>query len=379
MGNRGGLDLNRSLEPARRDLAAAARALDEFRRLSGAPQAEAALPSGWRVPAETGARAALDEARARLADVSAELDRVRRAAAAEADAAAAERLEAAHALEEAAALRAHAAALEGESAAARDALEEAAARARRVEDRAREGEAAWAARLETARAEARRELAEEKSRAASLQSELEAACGEAATLAARAAERREAAESREATRADARSDVDALQRRAAEASGRVSLLEAECVRLEKLRHAADQATAEAEAQGRDVAEVLRREVRALHAALDRAAVDAGAGEAKTRAEADALRARLEAAASRLQALERERRLEQARGAGDYAATQTELLRAQAVAATLRLELNGVRTAAERQEESLRRELSEGRAALDAARRALAERAPPPAP
>ncbi len=101
-------------------------------------------------------------------------------------------------------------------------------------------------------------------------------------------------------------------------------------------HAADQAAEAAEAAGprRTAERTAGRELRAVHAALDRSAVETGSSEAKTRLEAESLRARLDAATTRLHALEREKRLEQARGAGESAATQTELLRAQAVAATL---------------------------------------------
>jgi chromosome segregation ATPase len=370
--------LNSSLEPARRNLATAARALDEFRRLSGAEApTEVPLPN-WRVPAETGARAALDEARVRLAELGAELDKVRRAAADAADAAVSERLEASRAVEEAAALRARSAALEAEwtaarevfeadSAAAREGLKAAEARARRAEDDARESAAAWTARLEllerealsTARAEASRELASTKARAAALEADLEAARGTSAALEAEARSLREAAENRAASRSDSRSNAEVAQRRAAAAESRVSLLEAECVRLQSMRRTAEQAAADAEAQGRAVAETLRGELRAVHASLDRAAVEAGGAEARTRTEVEPLLKRLEAAAARVQTLEREKRLEAARGTGESSAIQTELLRAQAVSASLRQELSGARA----EEDALRRRAAEAQAAL----------------
>ena len=131
------------------------------------------------------------------------------------------------------------------------------------------------------------------------------------------------------------------------------------MRLEKLRRASDQATADAEAQGRAVAEALRGELRAAHAALDRAAVEAGAAEAKARSEVEPVLKRLEAATARVQALERERRLEQARGTGESTAIATELSRAQAVSASLR-----------QQAADARRQAAEAQAALD---RIVAER------
>jgi signal transduction histidine kinase len=363
-----------ALEPARRSLATAARALDAFKNISGAEGSGEAPPSGWRVPAETGARAALDEARARVAELSAELDKARLAAAGAANASEGDRRDAALALEEAAAMRARAAALDAELAAAGEALAAAGARERRAEEGARESEAAWTARLEllerevlsAARAGAQRELAAKSARVAALEADLETALTTAASLEAEASALREAAESRAASRADTRSNADFAQRRASEAASRVSLLEAECVRLERLRHAADQATADAEAQGRAVAEALRREMRVIHASLDQAAVEAGAAEAKARGEADALRGRLESAIARLQALEREKRLDQARGTGESAAVQTELLRAQAVAAAQRQELSNVRA----EEGLLRRRAAEAQAALE---RIVAER------
>ena len=387
--------MSESLEPARRSLATAARALDEFRRLSGSDEVSAAPPSSWRVPAETGARAALDEARARLAELSAELDRVRRAAAVAADATAAERLEAARALEEAAALRARGAELEAELTAARRLLDaeisasrqalEAAEAARETAEAALEAaeaalEAAEAARetaearargvereaLSTARAESSRELAVTKAQAAALEAELEAARGTAAALEAEARALREAAENRASSRADSRSNADVAQQRASAAASRVTLLEAECVRLQSMRRSAEQAAADSEAQGRAVAEALRKELRSAHAALDRAAVEAGGAEARIKAEVEPLLKRLEAAMARVQALEREKRLETARGTGESSAISTELLRAQAVSASLRQEMSAVRA----EEDALRRQVAAAQAALE---RTVAER------
>ncbi len=89
-------------------------------------------------------------------------------------------------------------------------------------------------------------------------------------------------------------------------AGRASLLQAELVRLEALRRKAEEATQEAERGRRGVEETLRRELRDAHAAVDRAAVDAGAREARAQAEVQAVQRRLEAALNRLRQLERER-------------------------------------------------------------------------
>jgi chromosome segregation ATPase len=377
------------LDSARSSLASAARALDAFRDVSGAADG-ASASSPWRAPAESGARAALDEARARLVALEAEFARARLAAAAAAEESRSRMVEAEAKLEAQlaqASIGASAAALEiarmresarVELAAVRSkALEdadEALAQARRFETAAREAEAGWSARLKilerdalsAARAQAQRELAEAKARAAALEADLETARGTAAALESEARALREAAQNRAASRSDSEANADAVRRRASEAASRVSLLEAECVRLEKLRLAADQAVADAEAQGRAVAESLRGELRVAHAALDRAAVEAGAAEAKTRAEVEPLLKRLEAATARVQALERERRLEQARGTGESSATATELLRAQAVSASLRQEASDARRQAAEAQAALERTVSARPAELDRA-------------
>jgi signal transduction histidine kinase len=189
-----------------------------------------------------------------------------------------------------------------------------------------------------------------------------------------ASARREA----DAARAENRALVESLEREAADAAGaeearvlaaeaearavslkeRATLMEAECVRLESMRRKAERAAADAEAAGRAVEESLRRELRKANAALDRAAAESGALEARTKSEGEALRVRLDSASARLQAFERERRLEVARGSGDASALQAELQRALAVAAALRQEAAAARAAADQREEALRRELAD---------------------
>ena len=155
-----------------------------------------------------------------------------------------------------------------------------------------------------------------------------------------------------------RQRVADAEARAAEQKSRAALMEAEYVRLESLRRKAERAAADAEASGRVVEETVRRELRVAHAALDRAAAESGAQEGRAKAENEALRQRLESASARLQELDREKRLERARGSGDVLAVQTELQRAQAVAAALRQEL----ATSEQREEALRRELTASRRA-----------------
>lgn len=196
--------------------------------------------------------------------------------------------------------------------------------------------------------------------------DLESALSE--TARARAAleiENRRLAEAVERGSADA-ADAEALRARAAEAESRAAaqkaratLMEAEYVRLEAMRRKAERAAADAEASGRVVEETVRRELRATHAALDRAAAESGAAEGRAKTENEALRLRLESTVTRLQTLEREKRLELARGTGESSAIQTELLRTQAVAASLRQELTGARA----QELDLRRQTTEAQAAL----------------
>lgn len=177
----------------------------------------------------------------------------------------------------------------------------------------------------------------------------------------------ERAEEARARAADAEAESKELRARAA-------LLEAECVRLESLRRKADGAAEEAAASGQAVAESLGRELRAAHAALDRASSEAGHREAAVKTETEALSKRLETAVARLQSQERERRLEAARSAGDSSVVNGELERAKAVGAALRAELAGFRVAAEREQLELRRELAAVRRSVEDARSALEDRA-----
>lgn len=166
-----------------------------------------------------------------------------------------------------------------------------------------------------------------------------------------------------------RSAADEAEARAVPLRERAALLAAECLRLESLRRKADSEAADAEASQRAVAEGLRREVREAKAAADRALAEAGAKEARARLEVETLSKRLVDAVGRLQGLEREKKLEAARGAGDASALQSELERARAAAAALRQEVQSVRDSAAA---ALKSEVSAAREA--AARRDSALRA-----
>jgi len=135
-------------------------------------------------------------------------------------------------------------------------------------------------------------------------------------------------------------------------SGRASLLQAEMVRLESLRRKAEEAAQNAETSKRGVEETLRRELRDAHAAVDRAAVEAGAREARAQADVQAVQRRLEAALNRLQQVERERRVEHERLRGERERLATALQRAAAAHAALRRELLETGEAADSREHAL---------------------------
>lgn len=220
------------------------------------------------------------------------------------------------------------------------------------------------AALEAARArleELARDLEAERERARPLREEAERLRRE---LAARpepgAAEtaRAEAEERARRVRAE-------LEARCASLEERLTLAGAERVRVESLRRKAEQGAAEAEGARRSIEDALRRELRTAHAALDRAAAEAGAREAKAKGEIDPLRARLESALLRLEQLERERRAETAQAKAAVAAAALEARqseeavgRAQAVTASLRRDLEAARTQAADKEQLLRERIRE---------------------
>ncbi|MBI4060245.1 MAG: hypothetical protein HY403_02325 [Elusimicrobia bacterium] len=154
---------------------------------------------------------------------------------------------------------------------------------------AREEARRLAAELENARAQGGALLSE----IARLRAELEAR-----PTAERLLEARAAGESDAARRAaESAREVVALRER-------VALLSAERVRLETLRSRAESFGAESESSRRLLEETLRRDLRAAHAALDRAAAEAGTRDARAIGEIQEMRARLDQALGRLQRGER---------------------------------------------------------------------------
>jgi len=129
---------------------------------------------------------------------------------------------------------------------------------------------------------------------------------------------------------------------------RVSLLSAEHVRLETLRRKAEAAGSDAEASRRSMEQALRRDLLAAHAELDRAAAESGTREAKAVSEVDALRKRLDQALGRIHRDELERR--QALEA--VPSLRADFEAASAVIASLRRELSEQRAAALARERAL---------------------------
>lgn len=243
-----------------------------------------------------------------------------------------------------------------------------------------EGEQAAAAGLRAALDAARRAL-EEKSRALeSAQVRVRELERERDELSRRAGEARPdpAAEER-ARRAEAEA-LKAKQAAAAEAAalgGRLTLQGAEMVRLDSLRRKAEEAVAQAELTRRQVEESLRREIRSAHAALDRAATEAGAREARVQGDLQGLQRRLDAALTRTDQLSREQRVERERWRVERERLAATLQRASAVHASLRKEIAELRGGADATVEELSRRLSSSETELLQARAGLQAAAPPP--
>lgn len=226
--------------------------------------------------------------------------------------------------------------------------------------------------------EAARERIETLSReGANSRAEAAAARAEAERL-RRELEKRPEPGAPEAARAEAEEQArkarQDLEARCASLEERLTLMGAERVRVESLRRKAEQGAAESEAARRAIEDALRRELRGAHAALDRAAAEAGAREAKARADIDPLRTRLENTLLRLEQLERERSGEQAKVRAQVAAAalearhaEEETGRAQAVSASLRRELEKLKVLADEREATLRGKLEALERALASAR------------
>ncbi|MBI5245828.1 MAG: hypothetical protein HY923_01505 [Elusimicrobia bacterium] len=143
-------------------------------------------------------------------------------------------------------------------------------------------------------ARARAESGEEENRR--LSEELESRPGEEALETAR-----------EQARDEERRQRAELETRVRILVERLTLQQAELVRLESLRRKAEAAVSDGEKSRRAVEEALRRELRQAHAALDSASAAAGAREGQVRADLEGMHARLDAATKRVQEVEKERR------------------------------------------------------------------------
>lgn len=139
--------------------------------------------------------------------------------------------------------------------------------------------------------------------------------------------------------------MKAKQAAAAEAaamSGRLSIQQAEFVRLNSLRRKAEEAVEQSELTRREVEDALRRDLRSVHAALDRAAAEAGAREARAQADIQGLTRRLEAALTRAEQLSREQQTERDRWRAERERMTMTIRRASAVSASLRREIAELR-------------------------------------
>lgn len=125
---------------------------------------------------------------------------------------------------------------------------------------------------------------------------------------------------------------------AAALNGRMSIQQAEMVRLNSLRRKAEQAAEQSEMTRREVEEALRLDLRKAHAALDRASVEAGAREARAQSDIQGLTRRLEAALSRTEQLSSEQNAERERWRAERIRLTATLQRSAAVHAALRREL-----------------------------------------
>ena len=143
------------------------------------------------------------------------------------------------------------------------------------------------------------------------------------------------AERAQKAEADAMRVKQAAAADAAAMNGRLSIQQAEFVRLNSLRRKAEEAVEQNELTRRDVEDALRRDLRTVHAALDRAAAEAGSREARAQADIQGLTRRLEAALTRTEQLSREQQGERERWRVERERLASTLQRASAVHAALR--------------------------------------------
>ncbi|HEX4048997.1 MAG TPA: ATP-binding protein, partial [Elusimicrobiota bacterium] len=174
---------------------------------------------------------------------------------------------------------------------------------------------------------------------------------------------------RNAARNNAASLAASHKRHAAEAAARLAQLEAECVRLEKARQAAEQS-----ASGDSAAlqtDLLKAQAVAASLRLELGGVRSAAARQEGLLNAQLSEARAALDESR-RALSESRQRSTAESATRLSQLEADLAAAQAASDALSGDMSGARDAASRREEVLRRELSDARSALSAARRALAD-------
>lgn len=219
------------------------------------------------------------------------------------------------------------------------------------------GEAAAVAGLRAALDATRRAL-EDKARdleaSRARVKELEA---ERSALLDRAAGPRPDAERVQRAEAEAAKAKQSAAEEAAAMNGRLSIQQAEFVRLNALRRKAEAAVEQSELTRREVEDALRRDLRTVHASLDRSAAEAGAREARAQADIQSLTRRLEAALTRADQVLREQQTERDRWRGERNRLITALQRAGAVHASLRRELADLRVGLNLGVEEVARRLS----------------------
>jgi Asp/Glu/hydantoin racemase len=143
------------------------------------------------------------------------------------------------------------------------------------------------------------------------------------------------AERAQRAEAEAMKVKQAAAAEAAAMNGRLSIQQAEFVRLNSLRRKAEEAVEQSELTRREVEDALRRDLRSVHAALDRAAAEAGSREARAQSDIQGLTRRLEAALTRTEQLSREQQGERDRWRVERTRLAATLQRASAVHAALR--------------------------------------------
>ena len=142
--------------------------------------------------------------------------------------------------------------------------------------------------------------------------------------------------------------ADELSRQVSALQERSTLLGAERVRLETMCRKAESNAENSEIARRSLEEILRRDLRAAHAALDRAASESGTRDAKAVSDIEDMRKRLDNALTRLNSEDRENRVLK-QSSAENASYKTDYESAQAVITSLRREL------AKQREEALGRE------------------------